>query len=51
MKEIWKDIEGFEGRYQISNIGRVKRLYTLTESNSLMFYFNNNYGRMDKNTL
>jgi hypothetical protein len=26
MKEIWKDIEGFEGYYQISNIGRVKSL-------------------------
>jgi hypothetical protein len=26
MKEIWKDIVGYEGRYQISNIGRVRRL-------------------------
>lgn len=25
-KEIWKDIEGFEGLYQISNLGRVKSL-------------------------
>lgn len=24
--EVWKDIEGFEGDYQISNIGRVKAL-------------------------
>lgn len=24
MQEIWKDIEGYEGRYQISNLGRVK---------------------------
>ena len=24
--EIWKDIEGFEGYYQISNFGRVKSL-------------------------
>lgn len=24
--EIWKDIEGYEGLYQISNIGRVKSL-------------------------
>ena len=23
--EIWKDIEGFEGRYQVSNLGRVRR--------------------------
>lgn len=24
--EIWKDIEGLEGKYQVSNIGRVKSL-------------------------
>lgn len=24
MKEIWKDIENFEGLYQVSNLGRVK---------------------------
>jgi hypothetical protein len=26
MEEIWKDIEGYEGRYQVSNLGRVKAL-------------------------
>lgn len=26
IKEIWKDISGFEGKYQISNLGRVKSL-------------------------
>ena len=26
MGEIWKDIEGYEGLYQISNIGNIKRL-------------------------
>ena len=25
-KEIWKDIKGYEGLYQVSNLGRVKRL-------------------------
>lgn len=24
MEEIWKDIEGYEGLYQVSNLGRVK---------------------------
>ena len=24
--EIWKDIKGYEGLYQISNLGRVKSL-------------------------
>lgn len=23
-KEIWKDIEGYDGKYQISNLGRIK---------------------------
>jgi hypothetical protein len=26
MKETWKDIPGYEGLYQISNLGRVKSL-------------------------
>ena len=26
MSEIWKDIPGFEGLYQVSNLGRVKSL-------------------------
>lgn len=26
MKEIWKDIPGYEGLYQVSNMGRVKSL-------------------------
>lgn len=26
MEEVWKDIEGWEGQYQISNLGRVKSL-------------------------
>ena len=25
--EIWKDIEGYEGLYQVSNLGRVKSIY------------------------
>ena len=28
MEEIWKDIKGFEGRYQVSNLGRVRYLDT-----------------------
>ena len=24
--EIWKDVKGYEGKYQISNLGRVKSL-------------------------
>lgn len=30
MDEIWKDIEGYEGYYQVSNYGRVKQLEVYT---------------------
>lgn len=26
MQEVWKDIKGYEGKYQVSNFGRVKSL-------------------------
>ena len=33
MKEVWKDIKGWEGRYQVSNLGRVRSLdYTYKQS-------------------
>lgn len=30
-QEIWKDILGLEGRYQISNLGRVKSLHRIID--------------------
>ena len=36
-EEIWKDIEGFEGLYQVSNLGRVKSLnYKRTGKEKIM---------------
>ena len=38
MEEIWKDIEGFEGLYQVSTLGRVRsldRYYTATHSRAI----------------
>ncbi|MBM7132744.1 MULTISPECIES: NUMOD4 domain-containing protein [Staphylococcus] len=32
MNEIWKDIEGYEGLYEISNLGRVKSLPKMSGS-------------------
>ena len=26
MKEVWKDVKGYEGLYQVSSFGRVKRM-------------------------
>lgn len=33
MEEIWKDIEGYEGLYQVSSLGRVKSLERLVKNN------------------
>lgn len=34
-KEIWKDIKDFEGLYQVSNLGRIKRLPKKVYNNGL----------------
>ena len=36
INEIWKDIQGYEGFYQISNFGRVKSLARLSIQNHLL---------------
>lgn len=37
MTEIWKDIEGYEGLYQVSNLGRVKSLnYNKTRKEKIL---------------
>lgn len=33
LQEIWKNIEGYEGQYQISNLGRVKSLARINYAN------------------
>lgn len=33
MKEIWKDIVGYEGLYQVSNLGEIKRLPRIWNDN------------------
>lgn len=38
MKEIWKDIKGYEGYYQVSNIGRVRSL-----DRTVIHKFNNKF--------
>lgn len=35
MKEMWKDIQGYEGLYQVSNLGKVKCIETGVVYNSL----------------
>lgn len=54
MKEVWKDIQGYEGLYQVSNLGRVKSLNYHREGKEKMLsvYKNGNYLRVTlfKNT-
>ena len=47
--EIWKDIKGFEGRYQVSNMGRVRGLEReSTDKNGRVLHVN---GMILKNSL
>ena len=32
MEEVWKDIKGYEGLYQVSNLGNIKRLERIMEN-------------------
>ena len=48
-QEIWKDIKGYEGYYQISNMGRVKglkRKFIHNEYIKKMYYYDNSYVRV-----
>ena len=36
MEEIWRDIKGYEGLYQVSNLGRVKSLERIVSNNHLV---------------
>ena len=43
MQEIWKDIAGFEGRYQVSNKGNVKSLYFLGHNAEKLMKLSNHH--------
>lgn len=53
MKEVWKDVKGFEGLYQISNLGRLKSFrkhkdgYILSQTNQKGWYFTVNLFKSD----
>lgn len=45
MEEIWKDIEGYEGLYQVSNYGRIKSLnYNHTKQEKIITPVSNHRG-------
>ena len=37
MKEEWKDIKGYEGLYQVSNLGNIKRLESIVETGNIKY--------------
>lgn len=38
MREQWKDVDGFNGKYQVSNLGRFKRINKNGETQLLIRY-------------
>lgn len=48
MKEIWKDIVGYEGLYQVSDFGRVKSMprWGTTKEEKTLKQYKNRYGYM-----
>lgn len=48
MKEIWKDVEGYEGFYQVSNLGRVRSLDRYVNGNHITCDFQFAKGKMLK---
>lgn len=50
MNEIWADISGYEGKYQVSNLGKVKSLnYSHTGKEKILKYKKNRYGYLTVN--
>lgn len=48
MKEIWKDIEGYEGKYQVSNFGNVKRISVPKKGRGVKGYIRGGLLKPDK---
>jgi hypothetical protein len=48
-KEIWKAIKGYEGYYEVSNLGNVKRIHVGkgTAGGIVKTYFGNGYLKVD----
>ena len=42
-EEIWKDIEGYEGKYQVSNLGRVKKIYKTVQEKIIKSHIHEEY--------
>lgn len=48
MKEIWKDIPGYEGKYQVSNLGNIKSLnYNNTNKEKILKTKTNKFGFLE----
>lgn len=49
MKEEWRDIKGYEGLYQVSNLGRVKALTRTVKRNGKDMHLNEKILKVQKN--
>lgn len=47
MKEVWKDIKGYEGLYQVSNLGRVKSVKCIVSIKKLTLNKKTGYLQVD----
>ena len=43
MEEIWKDIKGYEGLYQVSNLGNIKTLHPRTNGKIMKQHIKRGY--------
>lgn len=50
MQEVWKDIQGYEGLYQVSNLGRVKSLERMIPYSKGMRRIPEKIMKQEKNT-
>lgn len=46
MRELWKDVKGYEGLYQVSNLGRIKSFHKEDEIIMKCFLSKNGYVRV-----
>lgn len=42
MQDIWKDIKGYEGKYQVSYQGKIRRIYKSGKTRELKPYIKKN---------
>ena len=47
MEEIWKDVKGYEGLYEVSNLGRIKSAQRSGTTGGIRKLNKNKYGLLE----